>query len=55
MAGDAPKLPTGWARARRDLIADWRRWSIAERISALAAGAALAIVPVLGVGGLVLP
>jgi hypothetical protein len=30
------------ARARRDLLADWRGWSIPERVSALGAAVLLA-------------
>jgi hypothetical protein len=42
-------------RARgRDLTADWRRWSYAERLSALTGGAALALLPVLAWSGVLI-
>ena len=37
----------GLALARRDLQADWRGWSLPERMMALAAMAVLALAPVL--------
>jgi hypothetical protein len=55
MAGKASNFRAGLARARRDLCADWRRWSLAERLSALTGGAALALLPVLAWSGLVIP
>ena len=35
----------GLAAARRDLLADWRRWSAAEKSAALATLAGMAMVP----------
>lgn len=54
MASGAPKFRAGLARAGRDLTADWRRWSYAERLSALTAGAALALLPVLAWSGVLI-
>jgi hypothetical protein len=41
----------GLSLARRDLSADWRGWSIPERMSALAAVAVLVVAPVLLLSG----
>ena len=54
MAGLVPKLRVGLARTGRDLSADWRHWSNAERLSALTGGAALALFPILAWSGLIL-
>jgi hypothetical protein len=49
--GMSPAL-SGWARARRDLLADWRGWSAGERSAALAGAVAAALLPLLIYGGL---
>jgi hypothetical protein len=46
-AGIAPRRRDRLAKARRDLQADWRRWSPAERVLAVAGGAVLGLAPLL--------
>ena len=44
---------SGWGRARRDLLADWRRWSASERSAALVGAVAVALLPLLIYGRIV--
>ena len=44
-AGISPRRRDRLAKARRDLQADWRRWSPAERVLAVACGAVLGLAP----------
>jgi len=44
---------TDFAAARRDLLADWRRWTAAEKSAALAALAVLAVMPLAVLSGVV--
>ncbi len=44
---------TGLATARRDLLADWRRWSAAEKSAALATLIVLAVMPVVAWAGFI--
>ncbi|MCI0430890.1 MAG: hypothetical protein L0210_10165 [Rhodospirillales bacterium] len=44
---------TGLATARRDLLADWRRWSAAEKSAVLATLIVLAVMPVVAWAGFI--
>jgi hypothetical protein len=52
MQGSSMAGRPGLASAGRDMLADWRRWSVRERAAALAVLAILAAIPAALFGGI---